>query len=580
MLATLLAALVPAFARPQAEDPAPFRMELPAGYGPFVRDGADGERWRALESGGEGQFLLARLALEAPGAQAEAVAGDSRVRQWQPRLAGLRPAWTPWRGAWAGQPAAGTEVRFTQEGRSRAILERFLVLDDTLIAASWEGPAAGLAAARQALDSLVLPRAWIPPPPPEHDAQRGLGPGALVIASPVTLALSVRVPADFSRMEVELRARTPEPAQAADWSWPEPPALATLAGPPALTDGEWSVRYSVALDGAGADQAGGLYLAFDGLAALDPGWIHAPHAAQAGGAAGAVHAPPAWSLEILVPSHLTAVSWTAPSAESLSEDMGGRQLRFPAMPAGRAWPFFVVGNFRATNMAGRVLWQRSSARSLAPEAPLRFLRSLSEACAGWLPDADTGWAVASFPGCGDRPRPGLLLLDEGSGWLSSPLDGAWWRGQTRRTGLAQRVAEQVFGVHLRGAGSGTPFLEASLSAYAAWRLLEACGRTQEAAALAGLWQQAERQGPPLPRPLSLLPPGDLLGPERFLTRGPLVWRAIEARAGRAELDALLRERVRQGGYWTTEDLRADLERRTGELWEEFFQRHLYGRELP
>ena len=97
--------------------------------------------------------------------------------------------------------------------------------------------------------------------------------------------------------------------------------------------------------------------------------------------------------------------------------------------------------------------------------------------------------------------------------------------------------------------------------------------------LAG-WQRHDREAGQLPAPLSLLPRADLLGPQRLLGRGPLVWRAIAERAGDQAFHTALRRFLKRGGFWTTEGLRQALEQATGDSWEEFFRLHVYGRKAP
>jgi aminopeptidase N len=65
-----------------------------------------------------------------------------------------------------------------------------------------------------------------------------------------------------------------------------------------------------------------------------------------------------------------------------------------------------------------------------------------------------------------------------------------------------------------------------------------------------------------------------------MTRGALVWKAIEDRAGRANLDRILNQHLQRGGSWTTEDLRNALEAGTEREWTDWFRQHVYGRTLP
>lgn len=584
MRAALLAALFSSLAQaaqgpPGAAEPPAFRLEVPPGYGPFGRGEGPGEAWRSSSESGAAQFLVETVALEAPGAVPEAVAADARRRRWDPLLRGSQPRFRSWAGSWAGRHAAGTEIEFRSGGAERAIVERFLVLDDRLVVGTWEGPAQEVSAARAALDTFQLPAAWIPPSF-ATDPGRGLGPGATVLPPPGTLVVAVTLNPQAAGFQVGLLFE-PNPAL----PWPDgppvflfPASAKGIHGPEAEEGGGWRLRYEVNWTREEEATAAGVYPAPQALAALDPGWLAIPLPPGGEETPEASRTPPAWRLEVAVPAHLAALSWSPPAEETISEELGLRRVVFRAMGPGQAWPFFLVGLFEPVEVSGLTLWQRRSARSLDPEGPLRFLDLLGRALQDWLPGAAAPWAVATFPLPGDRHLPGLVALAEGQEWLRSPLDAPWWRGGTRRAGLAERMAARAFGLRLRGAGTGAPFLEASLAQYGAWRLLQACGRTEEAEALHRAWRQSEETAGPLPRPLSLLPRADVQGAQRLLTRGPLVWRAIEEQAGRAVLDALLRNRVQAGGIWTTEDLRADLERVTGRDWSPFFERHLYGRE--
>ena len=81
-------------------------------------------------------------------------------------------------------------------------------------------------------------------------------------------------------------------------------------------------------------------------------------------------------------------------------------------------------------------------------------------------------------------------------------------------------------------------------------------------------------------PLSMMPPDDSYGARRLQSRGARVWQAIEKRAGRETLDALLDGVVAAGVPWSSEDLRTLLEARTEDDWEPFFRDHVYGRLTP
>ena len=133
---------------------------------------------------------------------------------------------------------------------------------------------------------------------------------------------------------------------------------------------------------------------------------------------------------------------------------------------------------------------------------------------------------------------------------------------------------------LTGIGNGAVFLDASLSEYAAWRILESAGLLSEADAMRTFWKSNEDALGKLPLPLTLMPLGDLQGGRRLMTRGALVWLAIEKRAGRLVLDKILNSKLDGSGFWSTEDLRLALEKHCEDDWLPFFQAHVYGRKHP
>jgi hypothetical protein len=77
-----------------------------------------------------------------------------------------------------------------------------------------------------------------------------------------------------------------------------------------------------------------------------------------------------------------------------------------------------------------------------------------------------------------------------------------------------------------------------------------------------------------------MPPEDSFGARRLQSRGALVWQAIETRAGREVLDALLDTALAAGKPWSTTALQAALEARTDGEWSDFFRDHVYGRLTP
>ncbi|HEX9793081.1 MAG TPA: hypothetical protein VGC54_03780 [Planctomycetota bacterium] len=593
---------------PQGPGQAPFALDLPPGYTTFVpAPNESGESFESLAAAGEdaGRFAVHSWLLAAPGARAELVAAHQRASFWTGQLRGVAHEMDAWEGPWSGRPAAGTIIAYTRERARRTAFERVLVIDDRLVIATWEGPQADAAEATTALDSFVLPAAWIPPPPPESDVERGLGPTARLLPSPG------RMDVLFDYGDAALESFTVEivfaPGPDLPWAesevfWRPPPFARIVDGAEALADGRWRtprgedggvrLRYELPLERSEETVAGlaeaaarhGLMVAYSRLAALDPLWLAAPEYPGELAQASGVPTPPAWALEILMPAHFSAFSWT-PATESGILASGVKRVRFPELAAGRAWPFFLAGAYRGETYAGRVAQLAVGARAHKQGEVVRFLDAMSAALADWLPPADQGtapataWRLATFDGVFDRALPGLLVLDDLQGWLVSPLDGPWM-GATRRAGLAQRISARAFGMQLRGAGNGAVFLEPALAEYGAWRLLQATGHAADADALLASWRQGETLAGPLPRPLTLMPPADLTMGRRLLTRGALVWLAIEQRAGRAALDAVLRKALAVGGTWTTEVLREALEDETGSKWSDFFAAHVYGRREP
>ncbi|MCH2102235.1 MAG: hypothetical protein MK209_09975, partial [Planctomycetes bacterium] len=310
------------------------------------------------------------------------------------------------------------------------------------------------------------------------------------------------------------------------------------------------------------------------LAGLTPGWLAMPVGlASADGR----YPAPATTLTIRSVPHLTALSDVRTANTWIEENI--RVTQFERREGGACWPIFALGFYDFQSVGERPVALRRSAESPTPERPVRLLNSLTETATKIWPSANPTWSILTFPASGDAVYPGLLVLDEGNRWLRDPLDADWIDG-SRQAGLARKLGYLWFGRQLSGRGHGSAFLEASLSEYAAWRLLEATGASADAKAMLHFWIEAEQNALPLPRPLSLMPREDLTGARRLMTRGALVWKSIEDRAGRAVLDRILNERLARGGDWTTEDLRSALEGSTDRDWGDWFRQHVYGRAQP
>jgi hypothetical protein len=555
----------------------PFELKLPEEYSSFVRvDAADGESWVALRKDESAQFEVRHFLLATPGARADLVAANLRTERWEPLMRGFGSEIKPWEGSWAGLKAAGHRIDYVYQDRSQVILQRLLVDDDHLVIGTWEGQRTALAAATTALESFVLPQDWRGVPAAVFDQELGLGPAA--IEPPALGHFEVEIDAtDATWAEVGVRVQF-RPLNAAEPERPE-----WLLPPQASLDfaSASEVRYRISLvneDGLPVPRAG-LTPGPGCLAGFGPGWLAMPGwLATADGR----FAAPEVTLSIIRPAHLTALSdvaiekvWAVPG----NADGVFHGTRFMTRAGGGSWPIFTLGYYTEQLVGERVLRLRRSADSPTPERALRALDDLTRTGTQLWPAANPAWTVLTFPGAGDGVFPELIVLDEANRWLRDPVDGDWIDGN-RRAGLARKLGFLWFGRQLAGRGHGAVFLDASLSEYIAWRLLEAAGATREARAMRQFWIDTERSAPPLPRPLSLMPLEDLTGARRLMTRGGLVWKAIEDRAGRAALDRILNQRLQSGGSWTTEDLRNALEAGTEREWTDWFRQHVYGRALP
>jgi len=565
----VLAAAAPA---PQAEASAPpFRMTLPDGWAEFHRvESPAAEAWESRRD--DARMLVRRFLLEAPGARPEAVAREVRNGLWRSLLEGVEHEVRPWRGAWAGGEAAGHRIAYRHRDRAMVVLERFRVLGDVLLQATWEGPAAEAEAAEAALATFLPGPSWAPAPLPRRDPDRGRRPGSLARPFPGGLEVRARwrpaVPDRPAELEVRVRREADAEPEAGTlpWLFPE--------GADVLESGPLEVRYRLVLSpeapvaswGLAPDRNGG-------LAALDAGWLAVPDPGP-----GAV-APPAWRLVLLHPAHFTAFGPDGAVASEL--DPGGEEFRTEPVVVGadRLWPGFLVGRYAEREGAPIPTRLRLDAQAVLPDEAPRLLGRLAAARRDWL-GVPAPAVVVSHPGLGDRVFGDVVVLDETRGWWDAPADGSL-DGEPRVVHAARLLMQQVFGGRLHGDGTAAPFLEASLAEWAAARLLERAGDSAAARRLRESWRAREGLAGPLPMPLSLLGPADLFGPRRLLTAGPLLWEAVAARVGGEDFEAWLAERARSGGRWDTADLEAGLGRLAPqEDWRAFLDARLYSVHQP
>jgi len=550
------AGLILALASALIQDPAgaaDFQCVLPEGYAAFQRVPGAGATWDAAARDAKSRFQVQYFELEVPGARAELVARDLRQRVWDASF-GRQTGYGAfaWQGVWGGLPdSAGHTVRYTRDAVKMAALERIGIVHDRLVHFSWEGPEGGLQAALTCAESFRVPDAWIPAPPPAVDLHRGLAPGSEARPFPWSLAVKVDLAAWQERgvIEVSVRAASVEPGGAlpAAGAWRLPDAASALPG----AEGEARYRLDPQGGEAGLARWGIARSPQDDLAACDAAWVAAPDPGPGR------FLPPAWTLEVEHAGHVF-VAGPDPARPVFDEAAQRARTRFAAVPAGRSWPFFLAGRFDERLHAGTVWKLRKDAKALTPDLPVAALARLQGQLSTWMPGFQRRASLVSFPGIGDRVLPGLIVLDESREWFAQPMDSPLG-GLTRRIWLARMVAASCFGVELRGSGNGAPVLENALAEYAAARLLEGAGWKQDAESLRAWWSQAEAQAGPLPLPLSLLPPEDVLGSQRILTAGARFWMQLEtAWATRAKLDAVLQQAVRSGRPWSTQDLVASL----------------------
>ncbi len=554
----------------------PFQLELPAGYPAFQSSAEAAEAWISTREDGQASVRISHYLLGALGAQPEAVAADIRRRSWEPMLRGIPHQIEAWKGAIDGLPAAGWEIRYQREQTAMQVIQRLAIQGDSMVVLVWEGPRSEADTMRALLDSFAVPEAWIPAPPPEFDIYRGMGTQGLHQVFPGIFHIRIEIPnwTEDAFFVVQLGWEASPEAPTFDFQWQLPQGA--QLDPPTQKLNNKQISYRIPLHeeadfGApfGISRIGGA-----SFCALDPLWLAlpAPHFRQQ------LWQPPAWDLEILHAANLDVLATPLQEKKFDKKKQASRSL-FTAMPAGRSWPFFIVGDFELRQSLGRNWYLRLDSKASLEEDAMQELVRLRKVLDAWLPGA-TEWTMASYPYIGDRVFPNLILLDEQRDWFRQPVD-ATFDGLPRRVALARLLCQQRFGTLRHGDGSAFLFLDASLAEYACWRLLQQSQHPEDAEALFTSWQQREAQAGPLPQPLSLLEIGDLYGPKRLLTFGPLVWQAIEQHCGREAFDQWLRQLLAQPGWWSCQDLERDLRRLQPDFnWDFFLRHHLYGRQLP
>ncbi|MFQ5748709.1 MAG: hypothetical protein ACE5H3_04530, partial [Planctomycetota bacterium] len=386
--------------------PVPFDMELPAGYPGFV-PGDQPDTWKASARGSEAQFVVGHLRLENAGAIPEKVESWRRDAWWEPLLSGTGAThrYTPWQGPWAGEMrAAGLEIEYSRSGKPFRILERLVVLGDHLVLANWEGPLEQLESAQRALATFRLPPAWNPGPGKAEDRDRGLGPDARILPSLGRLDLRVDLTALRleGRIQVDLTYAPSVPA-GKPVVFRIPPSGEERSVSP---DGEGRFQLAYALEWSDREAAARLGW-IDGprcLAALQGAWVALPVTGPG------TLLPPPWRRRVAVPAQDSGRCARAPARIHLEGRPAVRVFQFPEVSGGRSWPFFLTGQFKRSQAAGRTIFLRIGARAHGYEVPVRWLDRLSEVLQTWLPGADPSWRAATFPGAGDRVLDGLLIL--------------------------------------------------------------------------------------------------------------------------------------------------------------------------
>lgn len=552
---------------------APFTTDLADDYPAFQPvEAGQGETWVSLRADEAAQYEVRRIEVAAAGALPESVAENLRISRWQPLLRDVGHEIKDWTGTWSGRAAAGHRIEYVIKNQTSVVIQRLTVIDVYLYIATWEGGLADSVRGQSGLDSIQFSPAWLPEPAPHRDSSRGLGPLAETL--PSSGHVIARVDASqpgFGTVRFHLKFDETEdgPKPSTD-QWLLPP------GAKLVEQSRLEVKYEVELydEDSNPTPSAGLTAGPSCLAGFGTTWMAMPASLAAEGGR---FAPPEVSLTVICPAFLSTLS-DVPIQDTVVED-NSKTTEFQRRRGNTTWPIFAIGYFQLVEESNRKLAIRRSATAVSSRGALQALDRLSQVAQRWLPASQTDWSALTFPGANDQVFTGLLVFDEANRWLQDPVDGPWIDGN-RRAGLARKIGYLLFGRQLQGRGNGRAFLEASLSEYAAWRLLEAAGASAEANAMVKFWVENERALGELTRPLTLLPWEELTGPRRLMSRGGMVWRALEARAGRAKLDQVLNRRLAQGGSWTTEDLRADLEAATELKWLEWFDQHVYGRILP
>ena len=559
----------------QQASPLPFEFDLPQGYAAFHP--AEAGAWSSMRADGLASFRIHHFEIER-GALPKAVAEFIRQNSWEPTLKDVPHEIAPWEGVIDGHEAAGWVIDYRNGSQSLTVVQRIAIQGDRMVMLVWEGPSPARESVEGLFDAFRIPSDWLAIPPPEVDIYRGLGPSADMQPFPGSLAIDVQVPS-FSALEALdiLVTYTPGLGPVADGplSWHLPAGATAL--PLADDLGGRRTFYRIPLhEDAGLGSPFGITrVGIHSFTALDPQWLAVPSVADDITRL----IPPAWSLQLLHPAHLEPLGGVVAS-KSFDESAKAIRTTFHSHEAGLAWPYFLVGDYELRQTGGVTWHLRLDSKASLEEDAMREAVRLQKALEKWMPGGSKDWTMATFPWVGDRVLPGLLVLDEQRGWFDQPVD-ALDQGLTRRVQLARLLCQERAGIRRHGLGSASLFLDASLAEYLSWRLLSASGNQDDADALYASWRTAETQAGPLPAPLSLLEIGDLYGPRRLLSFGPLVWRAAEQACGREAFDTLLREVLGTPGWWSTADLETRLAKAAPDVdWEAFFLRHVYGRELP
>ncbi|MGB0954047.1 MAG: hypothetical protein ACPG31_12570 [Planctomycetota bacterium] len=559
----------------QQTSPLPFEFDLPQGYAAFEPSGHGA--WTSLRDDANASFRVHHFEIER-GALPEAIAQYIRDNSWNPTLANVEHSMEAWKGTIDGIPGAGWIIQYKNGAQNLVVLQRIATQGDRMVMLVWEGPANAQSGIEKLLDGFRIPADWLAVPPPEVDIYRGMGPRADMQPFPGSLSIEVQVHAFFELEAIDVTVDYLPglgPVAEGPLTWHLPAGAIALPLDEDL--GGRRKRYRIPLhEDAGLGSPFGITrVGANSFSALDPQWLAIPSVADD---LTRLY-PPAWSLRLLHPSNLEPLAGVL-EEQAFNETHKALHTSFQSHQAGLIWPFFLVADYELRQTSG-VNWHlRLDSKASLEEDTMREIVRLRNALEHWLPGGAKSWTVASFPWIGDRVMPGLLVLDEQRGWFHQPVD-ALDQGLTRRVQLARLLCQERAGIRQHGLGSASFFLDASLAEYLSARLLEQAGNQNDADALQASWRLAEAQAGELLLPLSLHEIGDLYGPRRLLSFGPLVWQAMEQACGREAFDAFLQETLAQPGWWSTQDLEARLKKVAPDVdWDAFFLRHVYGRELP